>query len=90
MKWEQLLSEKRTRGNGAKARHVKSTDLRSEFEKDIDTLTLNAITSLRDDVHHFTKMFDYRNSGEDADFGNSRDSIERTIKYLTTRMPGEK
>ena len=34
MRWEQLLSVKRTRGNGAKARYVKSTDLRSEFEKD--------------------------------------------------------
>lgn len=34
MNWEQLLSAKRTRGSGAKARYVKSTDLRSEFEKD--------------------------------------------------------
>ena len=34
MNWEQLLSAKRTRTNGAKARYVKSTDLRSEFEKD--------------------------------------------------------
>lgn len=67
-----------------------SSRWRSEFEKDVDTLTLNALSSLRDDVHHFTTMFDYRNSGENADYGNSRDSIERTIKYLTTRMPGEK
>ena len=34
MNWEQLLSAKRTRTNGAKARYAKSTDLRSEFEKD--------------------------------------------------------
>ena len=34
MNWEQLLSARRTRANGAKVRYVKSTDLRSEFEKD--------------------------------------------------------
>ena len=34
MNWEQLLSTKRTRGGSGKARYVKSTDLRSEFEKD--------------------------------------------------------
>ena len=34
MNWEQLLSAKRTRGSSAKGRYVKSTDLRSEFEKD--------------------------------------------------------
>ena len=67
-----------------------SSRWRGDFEKDVDELTLKAITSLREDVHHFTKMFDYRNSGENADFKNSKDSIERSIKYLTTRMPGEK
>lgn len=34
MNWEQLLSTKRTRRSGSKQRYVKSTDLRSEFEKD--------------------------------------------------------
>ncbi len=40
---------------------------------------------LYDDVSHFCSMFDYRNSGPDADWGNSRDSIERAIKFLTSR-----
>ena len=40
---------------------------------------------LYDDVSHFCSMFDYRNSGADADWGNSRDSIERAIKFLTSR-----
>lgn len=39
--------------------------------------------SLYDDVSHFCSMFDYRNSGENADWGNSRDSIERAVKFLT-------
>jgi hypothetical protein len=30
-------------------------------------------------------MFDYRNSGPNADWGNSRDSIERAILALSTR-----
>lgn len=34
MKWEQLLSTQRSRGNSGKNRYVKNTDLRSEFEKD--------------------------------------------------------
>ena len=63
---------------------------RGEFERDVDELTLKALCVLRDDVHHFTTMFDYRNSGENADFKNSRDSIERSIRFLTSRMPGEK
>ncbi|MCD8005919.1 MAG: DUF6062 family protein [Oscillospiraceae bacterium] len=40
---------------------------------------------LYDDVSHYCSMYDYRNSGPDADWGNSRDSIERAIKFLTGR-----
>lgn len=34
MKWEQLLCEKRSRAGSGKYKYTKSTDLRSEFEKD--------------------------------------------------------
>lgn len=34
MKWEQLLSTKRSRGSSGKGRYQRNTDLRSEFEKD--------------------------------------------------------
>lgn len=37
------------------------------------------------DVSHYCKMYDYRNSGPNADWGNSRDSIERAILFLTGR-----
>lgn len=55
----------------------------------IDTCTKLAkkqIEILYDDVSHFCSMFDYRNSGADADWDNSRDSIERSIKFLTSRQ----
>ena len=67
-----------------------SSKWRREFEKDVDTITLKTLETIKGDVTHFTKMFDYRNAGENADFGNSRDSIERSIKYMTTRMQGDK
>ncbi|MDE6745025.1 MAG: hypothetical protein K2J72_00150, partial [Oscillospiraceae bacterium] len=34
---------------------------------------------------HYCSMYDYRNTGKDADWGNSRDSIERAIKFLVSR-----
>ena len=37
------------------------------------------------DVTHFCRMYDYRSKGQD--WGNSRDSIERAIWFLTTRKP---
>ncbi|MFI3206641.1 MAG: DUF6062 family protein [Clostridia bacterium] len=38
---------------------------------------------LKGDITHFCRMFDYRNAG--GDWGNSKDSIERTIEFLTSR-----
>lgn len=48
-------------------------------------LTKKYLDSLEHDISHYCKMYDYRNSGKDADWGNSKDSIERAIKFLTTR-----
>ena len=45
------------------------------------------LSELRGDVSHFCRMFDYRNSSGDADWGNSRDSIERAVWWLTSREP---
>lgn len=41
-------------------------------------------SELYGDVSHFCSMFDYRNSGKDADWGNSKDSVERAIDFLTS------
>jgi hypothetical protein len=43
------------------------------------------LSELEKDVSHFCKMYDYRNTGANADWGNSKDSVERAIKFLTTR-----
>lgn len=59
-----------------------------DFCKASSTLCRKQLTELRGDVSHFCKMFDYRNSSdENADWGNSRDSIERSIEWLCAREP---
>lgn len=39
---------------------------------------------LSQDVSKFCRMFDYRNSGGDTDWGTSKDSIERAVWFLTS------
>lgn len=56
-----------------------------QFEADTTRLAKAYLETLAGDVTHFTKMFDYRNAG--GDWGNSRDSIERAIQWLTARAP---
>lgn len=57
----------------------------NEFSNDCMSLVSKYLDTLRNDVSHYCKMYDYRNTGKDADWGNSKDSIERAIKFLTTR-----
>ena len=64
--------------------YLKKDDLES-FNKLAGELTERHIALLYKDVSHYCKMYDYRNSGKDADWGNSRDSIERAIKFLVSR-----
>ena len=59
----------------------------SDFAKAAAALAHRYLTDLRADVHHFCEMYDYRNAGNNSDWGNSKDSIERAIAYLTTREP---
>ena len=58
---------------------------RGEFCDAAAKLTYGALKNLREDVHHFTTMFDYRNSGENADWGTSKDSVERSVHFFTSR-----
>lgn len=55
------------------------------FMKMISALTEKYAASLYDDVSRYCSMYDYRNAGSGADWGNSKDSIERAIKFLTSR-----
>ena len=56
-----------------------------EFRDACATLVKSYLKTLCSDVAHYCDMYDYRNTGKDADWGNSKDSIERAIKFLTTR-----
>ena len=55
-----------------------------DFAKEASRLAHNYLTELRGAVHHFCGMYDHRNAGNN-DWGNSKDSIERAVWYLTTR-----
>jgi hypothetical protein len=62
---------------------------RSQFIKESTRLCRKSLEELQHDVSHYCKMFDYRNAGPNADWGNSKDSIERAIYFLTSRMTDE-
>lgn len=59
----------------------------ADFSKAAAALSEQYLQTLRADVSHFCKMFDYRNSGGASDWGNSRDSVERAVWFLTSRDP---
>ena len=69
------------------AEKVMTKKERPYFAKASAALAKQYCTQLHDDVAHFCKMFDYRNTGADADWGNSKDAIERAVWFLTTREP---
>ncbi len=59
-----------------------------DFCKASSVLCRKELEALHADVSHFCKMFDYRNSSdENADWGTSRDSIERAVEWLCSREP---
>ena len=62
-----------------------SKKIQAGFKEACASLTEKYLTELEKDVTHYCNMYDYRNNGSDADWGNSKDSIERAIKFLTTR-----
>ncbi|MEG1886759.1 MAG: DUF6062 family protein [Oscillospiraceae bacterium] len=54
-----------------------------EFAENLHRITANSLALLHSDIKHFCTMFDYRSEGND--WGNSRDAIERSIEFLTSR-----
>lgn len=58
-----------------------------EFEKSLSGITKKYLDELKGDMRHYCEMYDYRNSGENKDWGNSRDAVERTVEFLTSRYP---
>ena len=58
--------------------------LRKDFVDITVKLTEDKLVDLASELSHFCSMFDYRNNGEE-DWKNSKDSVERTVEFLTTR-----
>jgi hypothetical protein len=56
-----------------------------EFYAETAALTKNYLVSLKEDITHFCSMFDYRSQGQE--WGKSKDSIERSIQFLTGEKP---
>ena len=54
-----------------------------DFQKSLYDTTLSSLETLESDLKKYCSMYDYRNSGEEADWGNSRDSVERTVEFLS-------
>lgn len=54
-----------------------------EFAKTLETKTEAYLEQLTKDLKRFCSMYDYRNAGANKDWGNSKDSIERTAEFLT-------
>ena len=56
-----------------------------QFEQVTTGLAKTYLEQVNADITHFCRMFDYRNAG--GDWGNSKDAIERAIRYLVSREP---
>lgn len=61
----------------------------SQFEKDAKALSDKYLDTVLSDVSHFCKMFDYRNADKNSDWGNSKDSVERAISFLSSYKEDE-
>lgn len=57
----------------------------ADFHAETAALTKNYLESLKGDITHFCSMFDYRSKGQE--WGSSKDSIERSIEFLTGEKP---
>lgn len=66
--------------------YLQKAELES-FNNICGQLTSNYMNTLYEDVSKFCSMYDYRSAGKDADWGNSKDSIERAVGFLTSRKP---
>lgn len=77
----ELLHRGATSKGGIKAKDMK------EFCEITNALCKNYLDTLYGDVTHFTTMFDYRNAG--GDWKNSKDSVERSVKFITSKKVEE-
>lgn len=62
-----------------------SSKFLADFHEDTANLAKKHLETLITDTTHFCNMFDYRN--RDADWGNSKDAIERDLQFLAKIKP---
>ena len=55
------------------------------FYEETSRLTGTYLNKLREDVHHFASMTDYRSIGSN-NWAGTKDSIERSIEFLTGEL----
>ena len=55
----------------------------SEFNKALQEATSNYLNELHSDLEKYCSMYDYRNNTENADWGSSKNSVERAVLFLT-------
>ena len=54
-----------------------------EFNKALESTASKYLEELHSDLKKYCSMYDYRNNTENADWGNSKDSVERAAAFLT-------
>ena len=54
-----------------------------EFNKALETVVFKYLEELHSDLEKYCSMYDYRNNTENANWGNSKDSVERAALFLT-------
>lgn len=58
----------------------------SEMAQNLTRITADYAKSLSEDVSKYCSMYDYRSNVPGADWGNSKDSVERCIGFLSGRI----
>lgn len=58
-----------------------------EFADSLGRITKAYAESLTADIQKYCRMYDYRSSTGEVDWGNSKDSVQRAIGFLTSRTP---
>ena len=59
-----------------------------EMAENLTRITSEYLKSLCEDTEKYCKMYDYRSkAGSDADWGNSKDAVERTVAFLSGKLP---
>ena len=80
LKEQPYICTKHTRILFEMAQKALPKDVLREFAKTVNEINLGYTSQLIEDIDWFCKKFDYRY--KDEDWKNSKDSVERAVKFL--------